>query len=317
MIKDIHFQKFNTILGVYELIDFVRKDWRKPYGFILTFLAIAISINYYYDLEDSYLDLHENKVKGVLLFFALNISIYVIPLFMLLKDEAVQKAVMNHQFWTYLLLALFCLSVYQGVNISKLFFTEWYNENYFNRKIGARINSLIQYFFIFIFLGFVVGKSRDKLFGFLNFNINYKTYIGFLLVMMPLIIFASTQQDFLDTYPKLKQIDVSFETYLKQLIFFEPFYLSDFIMLEWFFRGFMVLFFAKYINQKSIILVALVYCSFHFGKPLLESIGSFFGGYLLGYVVYKTKSIWGGVMVHMGIAFMMDLFAFLSKQFFY
>jgi len=34
---------------------------------------------------------------------------------------------------------------------------------------------------------------------------------------------------------------------------------------------------------------------------------------IFGYVVYKTKSIWGGVFVHMGIAFMMDLFAFISK----
>jgi len=84
-------------------------------------------------------------------------------------------------------------------------------------------------------------------------------------------------------------------------------------MLEWFFRGFMVLFFKKYLNTKAIILIAMVYCSFHFGKPLLECVSSFFGGYLLGYIVYKTKSIWGGVIVHMGIAFLMDLFAFISK----
>lgn len=313
--SSLNFKIFKTILGFDEFVDFVKKDWQKTYVLIFLFLVLAISINYHYDLEDSYLDLHENTLQGVLLFFVLNLSMYGIPLLLMLKNEYVSSAVKNIYFWVYLLLSLLYLSAYQSLNISNLFFADWYYEDYFNRKIGARINSLTKYIFCFLFLGVLIGKGRLKCFGFLDFKIKYKTYFGFLLVMLPLIIFASTQQEFLETYPKLKQVNVSFNAYLKQLAFFEPLYLADFIMLEWFFRGFMVLFFARYINKKAIILVAMVYCSFHFGKPLLECIGSFFGGYLLGYVVFKTKSIWGGVIVHMGIAFMMDLFAFISKAF--
>lgn len=313
----LYFKKFKDTLGLKELLDFIKKDFQEAYFFIFAYLALAISINFHFDLEDSYLDLHENSIKGILFFLVLNLCMYGVPLLIMFNNKVILKAIKNYKFWFYLFISLLCLSVYQSVNMSNVFFPEWYNSNYFNRKIGGRINSLTKYFVILMCLVFIIGQGKRKRFGFLNFNINYNTYLGFLLVMLPFIIFASTQQDFLDTYPKLKQVNISLSDYGVQLLIFEPLYLFDFVMLEWFFRGFMVLFFARYLNQKSIILVALVYCSFHFGKPLLECIGSFFGGYLLGYVVYKTKSIWGGVIVHMGIAFMMDLFAFLSKQFFY
>ncbi len=302
-------------MGLQDFIDFVKKDWTTSYYYIFIYLSFAISINYYFDLEDSHLDLYKNSLKGTLLFWLLNCSIYLVPLLILAKDDAIKKALRTLEFWGVILLTLLCLSLYQNLNLAILFNEDWYNANYFNYKIGSRISSLSKYFMLFIFLGLLVGRGKENLFGFLNFKINYRTYAGFLLLMLPLILFASTQQDFLDTYPKLKQVNVSLNVYLNQLLRFEPLYLLDFVMLEWFFRGFMVLFFARYLNQKSVILVALVYCSFHFGKPFLECVSSFFGGYLLGYVVYKTKSVWGGVIVHMGIAFMMDLFALLSKAY--
>jgi hypothetical protein len=309
------FKKINIHLGIDEFSDFVIQDWTRSYLYIFIYLFGVISINYYFDLEDSYLDLYKNSWKGIFFFYLLNLCVYVFPLLILAKDKSIAPAIKSYVFWAFLLLSLFCLSAYQGLNPAKLFYEDWYNANYFNFKVGSRLSSLSKYLILFVFLGLLIGKGKDKLFGFLNFKINYKTYIGFLMVMLPFILFASTQQDFLDTYPKLKQVNVSFNVYLDQLFLFEPLYLLDFVMLEWFFRGFMVLFFARYLNQKSVILVALVYCSFHFGKPLLECVSSFFGGYLLGYVVYKTKSIWGGVIVHMGIAFMMDLFAFMSKAY--
>lgn len=307
------FRKINIHLGIEEFTDFVKQDWTKSYFFIFIYLCLAISINYYFDLEDAYLDSYKNTLKGTLLFFGLNLCMYVIPLLILAKYKAIANGIKSYKYWSLLLLSLLCLSLFQSINLASLYFEDWYNASYFNYKIGSRLSSFSKYFILFVFLGLFIGKGKQKLFGLLNVNINYKTYIGFLLVISPFILITSTQQDFLDAYPKLKQVNVSFNGYLNQLLLYEPLYLLDFVLLEWFFRGFMVLFFIKYIDQKAIVLVASIYCSFHFGKPLLECISSFFGGYLLGYVVYKTKSIWGGVIVHMGIAFMMDLFAFLAK----
>jgi hypothetical protein len=47
-----------------------------------------------------------------------------------------------------------------------------------------------------------------------------------------------------------------------------------------------------------------------------ELISSFFGGSLLGIIAYYSRSIVGGIIVHVGIAWMMELGAFISKYFF-
>ena len=306
-------QNFKTTIGLDDFLAFVKKDWSRSYPFIFVFLAFAISINYYFDLEDSYLDGYKNTVQGAFYFFVLNACMYCIPLVILKNNRYILTAIKNHHFWLYLSVSLLVLSLIQSTNLATIFASEWYNESYFNQKLGSKMNSIAKYGLAFLLLGIFIGKMKYKGYGFFNFKFNYKTYLGFLLVMVPLLVFASTQADFLKVYPKLKQYSVSFEAYMVQLSIYEPFYLINFVMLEWFFRGYMVLFFKKYLNTKAIILVAMVYCSFHFGKPLLECVSSFFGGYILGYIVYKTKSIWGGVIVHMGIAFLMDLFAFISK----
>jgi hypothetical protein len=35
----------------------------------------------------------------------------------------------------------------------------------------------------------------------------------------------------------------------------------------------------------------------------------------LGVIAYETKSIWGGIIVHLGIAWMMEVIAFTQKSF--
>lgn len=69
---------------------------------------------------------------------------------------------------------------------------------------------------------------------------------------------------------------------------------------------FLVLAFVKWL-KKMILPMACFYCSIHFGKPMGECISSYFGGILLGIVVYNTRSVFGGLMVHLWIAWMMEL----------
>ena len=124
------------------------------------------------------------------------------------------------------------------------------------------------------------------------------------------VAFSSTQNDFLATYPKVKQVAfiapyVQHSWPYKGL--FEISYGLDFVTIELFFRGFLVFAFVRYAGADAIVPMAVFYCSIHFGKPLFECISSFFGGLLLGIVAYRTQSILGGFMVHVGIAWMMEL----------
>ncbi len=56
--------------------------------------------------------------------------------------------------------------------------------------------------------------------------------------------------------------------------------------------------------------MVVLYAVCHFGKPVGETISSIFGGYLLGILAYKSRNVWGGVFVHVGVALFMELFGF-------
>jgi membrane protease YdiL (CAAX protease family) len=94
---------------------------------------------------------------------------------------------------------------------------------------------------------------------------------------------------------------------------FELAYGLNFLSIEFFYRGFLVLGMASLLGRGAVMSMASLYCFLHFGKPMGEAVSSIFGGFILGALAYQTRSIWGGVVVHIGIAWMMELAAFLNK----
>jgi hypothetical protein len=171
---------------------------------------------------------------------------------------------------------------------------------------------------VFILALFILHQKFDKeqsFYGFTRNNFQAKPYLIMLLIMVPLIIAASTQADFLAMYPKMGHV-----TFLKgqgkgwYKWLYELSYGSDFLSIELFFRGFLVLAFAKFAGKDALLPMACYYCTIHFGKPLGECISSFFGGLILGLVTYHTRTIFGGLMVHLGIAWLMELGGYLGNQ---
>jgi hypothetical protein len=161
-----------------------------------------------------------------------------------------------------------------------------------------------------------INDPDQPLYGMTIKSISWKPYIIMLLIMMPLVAAASAQPDFQAMYPKLKLIaDVTDIDHLSwwQKLLFELSYGSDFITIELFFRGFLVLAFIKWAGKDAILPMACFYCTIHFGKPLGECISSYFGGIILGIVVYHTRSIVGGLMVHLGIAWMMEIGGYIGN----
>jgi hypothetical protein len=169
-----------------------------------------------------------------------------------------------------------------------------------------------------IILCWWVFRNDEPLYGWTTKNIVWTPYWLMLVIMLPLIAAASTQPDFLAMYPKLNTIvrDTKMDLSWWHKLLFELSYGTDFITIEFFFRGFVVLAFVKWAGKEAILPMACFYCTIHFGKPLGECISSYFGGMLLGIVVYHTHSILGGLMVHLGIAWLMELGGYLGHAFF-
>ena len=69
----------------------------------------------------------------------------------------------------------------------------------------------------------------------------------------------------------------------------------------------------KWVGKDAILPMAVFYCTIHFGKPIGECISSFFGGLLLGIITFNTRSIIGGLIVHLGIAWLMELGGYIGN----
>ena len=137
-----------------------------------------------------------------------------------------------------------------------------------------------------------------------------KPYLIMLVIMFTFLAWASTQKDFLQAYPRskiLQHIPANrFSDYWRHIVF-ELCYGLDFVSIEFFFRGFLVLALMDICGSHCIIPMACFYCSIHFGKPMAEAVSSFWGGMLLGIISFYSGSIWGGLIVHLGIAWLMEL----------
>jgi hypothetical protein len=155
--------------------------------------------------------------------------------------------------------------------------------------------------------------DKDQPFYGLSRDFSVKPYLIMLLIMVPLVAAASMQEDFLRMYPRMQKIEYLLlpERGWYKLLY-QLSYGSDFFTIELFFRGFLILAFARFVSKDAILPMAVFYCAIHFGKPLGECISSYFGGIILGVVSYHTRTILGGFIVHVGIAWLMELGGYLG-----
>jgi hypothetical protein len=164
--------------------------------------------------------------------------------------------------------------------------------------------------------GLLPGDSLGNAVGLTRKNFNPLPYFGLLALMIPLIALASTQHDFLLVYPKMKNL-----VYLDRFahpawpwkLLYEFSYGLDFLGIELFFRGLLVVALLDYVGEDAILPMAAFYCTIHFGKPLGECISSFFGGLILGVLAARTRTILGGLIVHLGLAWLMELGGWLGS----
>ncbi|MDX2053566.1 MAG: CPBP family glutamic-type intramembrane protease [Polyangiaceae bacterium] len=134
-------------------------------------------------------------------------------------------------------------------------------------------------------------------------------YLAMFLVVLPLAYLVSSTPAFLKTYPKFAGAGESWGVFFV----WEAAYGLQFFLLEFFFRGFALFALARYIGSLAIFVMVVPYAMIHFGKPAAECFGSIIAGTALGTIALRTRSIYGGVFVHCGIAWSMDVFAMLHK----
>lgn len=294
----------------------VTEDFSAPvYVPVALMVAALVVFNYLTDFEDSFLDMRKGLVKflSYLLFYSIP---YYLTIALAFRDR-------RDRVWTF----PFLLKSFLGLAVMSLDASLPFMQRLLLHvdaqlylwlyKVTVNTVSVFTVALpLYLYYRFA-ERQRDGFYGLTPKKFDASPYFQMLLIMVPLLIAATWLPGFLRQYPMYKV--TSAHDYLGvspvvTALTYELAYGFDFVSVELLFRGFMVIGMSALLGRKAVLAMAVIYCLLHFGKPAGEAISSIFGGYILGVIAYETRSIWGGIIVHLGIAWMMELVAFIAKQ---
>lgn len=219
-------------------------------------------------------------------------------------------------------LCLTC-NYYFSVTDSRFFIYRWFSNNITVFQGPDNLHVKVYWALSVCFWYFVVPAAVIKLvlrqplsdYGFAHTGIlnGLKTYVFLFGLMLPLIIYFSFNAHFQQMYPFYRLDDPSATLSFKRLLVWEAVYALQFLGVEFFFRGFLLHGLKKTAGFLAISAMVLPYCMIHFGKPMPEAIGSIVAGYVLGYLSLKSNNIFPGMLLHISVAYTMDILSLLHK----
>jgi len=300
------------------LQDFYQKEFKLAYFLVIVFLLGAwIYLNYWHGLEERLAAGGKTAWSNFFGYYLLYLIPFATAFLLQLFFYKNCTYYSNYWFWIILLLAPAFFSLRINFDLQQRLVEKIWSGD--AQIFWLRcINWLVRVFVLLIpvmIIWWLKDRNNQPFYGAHTLR-DVKPYLAMLLIMVPLIALASTQNDFLQMYPKARFI-ATLDLPSKKLhyIIYELCYGFDFVSIEFFFRGFLILSLLRICGPHCIIPVACFYCTIHFGKPMGEAISSFWGGLLLGIISYNTQSIWGGLIVHLGIAWLMEAGSWIGLVF--
>lgn len=303
------------------LSNHIRADFSPGYyASVLIFLALIISLNFSINLENGIIDAYTGRLIRIPMFFGLYAAVYYGTCWLVCLFQKDWNFWKQKKFWIYSLFGLGVLSLDRGFPYLHQLST-WLSIDF---ELYAWIYKVLNHALSFVVVLIplllfykMIDTHRSAFYG-LTKSSNSKPYLILLLMVAPVIGIASLLPGFLSYYPLYKTNAVASLmgwSDVVPVLIFEFFYGADFINVELLFRGFFVIGLAQALGRNAIIPMVAIYCALHFGKPMGEAISSIAGGYVLGVIAYTTRSIWGGILIHVGVAWLMELVAYTAKQF--
>lgn len=283
----------------------------------MSFLALTVALNYTFDFEDGVMDRFIGSPLGMVyfvLFFAVAYYGMAVPTLWLGGNSTVLR---SRTFWVKSFLFLVILGC--AIAFYHHFLLDVSNtasERYFLRSILYNSKNFIAIAVPLLLMKvWFDRRSGDGFYGINTKPFDWKTYALLVALMLPLVIGAAMHPSFNNNYPTFKpwRINEAFGlSRLQMTLLYELVYGLDFVTIELMFRGALVIGMSRLMGKDAVLPMVSTYAFLHFGKPLGETLGSVFGGYVLGVVALRTRSIWGGCIVHIGLAYSMELAAFVK-----
>ncbi|HEX5658038.1 MAG TPA: CPBP family intramembrane glutamic endopeptidase [Polyangiales bacterium] len=135
-------------------------------------------------------------------------------------------------------------------------------------------------------------------------------YAGLLALVLPCLALASLRPEFVRYYPFYRAAGRSW----LDLAAWELLYALHFVALEFFFRGWWLTQLRPRFGSTAVYVAMVPYCMIHFTKPLLEVVAAIPAGIVLGLLAMQARSIWGGALLHVAVAWTMDALALVQSS---
>ena len=301
----------------------MREEWNPAFWTAwAVFLGICLFINYRYDFDRNVIESVTNPFWKFLVClpyygtaFGGSLGLYIF--FYRKKAPLNRLDFLKHlSTWIFSLGVITAYACFDGFEFHDLVWDHSPPEvQYFNYKIAANILRPLGAMPVILILWYFFHRDQP-LYGFNKSNFQLRPYLIILLMVIPIIVAGSFGKDFQKAYPRYQPAYEAIYWQIPQYVLtliFEFVYGLNFVFVEFFFRGVMVIGLGRMMGYSALIPATTVYMFIHFGKPLGESISSVLGGLALGIFAYRTGSIYGGIFVHIGVAWTMELAAWLQS----
>ncbi len=304
---------------VNELKEHLKSDFNiVAYTYVILFVFTALTLNYITGFYQILIQHYYGRPLGYLIYPLYYFVAYYFTLIPVLLIRKKTHLLRSTEFWVKSIVFLIVIGVahnyYEYSKFAQRIGENAFEVSYIRNTLGY-LKRFLPYVFILIIIKLIFDRKEKGFYGIRLIGLNYKPYFYILLLLIPLVTIASFLPNFQIYYPRLKFwiFTESFDlSVFKLSVIYELAYGLDFISVELFFRGALVVGMAKVLGKEAILAMAATYCFIHFGKPVGEAISSFFGGYILGVIALNHKNINGGIIVHLGIAFMMEIAAIIQ-----
>lgn len=298
----------------------VREDFQPQYYVsLIGLISGALLLNFSISLENNVIDQYNGTPVRIFLYLALYAILYYISCLFISIFKHEWNFWNSKKYWLLSLFGLFIMSLDRGFpylhQLANAFDQPFEVYSWIYRVCNHALAFFLVCLPLFLFYK-LIDKKPTCFYGLLQRS-EVSPYLILLVIAIPLLVLASLHPSFTAYYPIYKSNEVATLLdwpVIMPMIIFEFLYGADFLNVELLFRGFFVIGMSQVLGRNSIMPMVVIYCALHFGKPVGEAISAIFGGYVLGIIAYSTRSIWGGIFIHMGIAWLMELIAHLSKQ---
>ena len=150
------------------------------------------------------------------------------------------------------------------------------------------LDRLILYFVIPLLIILIFFRESPKAYGFSlgdwKLGLIY-TFIG-VAVMAPIIYIMGSDNTSMQSYYVPHLIGQPWTTFL------------DLLGWEFFFRGWILFTYARKFGADALWIHAVPFALAHLTKPEVETLSTIFGGFIFGWIAYRTKSFVWPLLIH-------------------